>query len=418
VEAHRAPDDEIDAALDAVLSPGQDIVVGQGNGIPSRLVAALARHREQLNGSRLLVGWLLVDELPRLPGTEITTFFPSGPLATRAGMERHRAAYVRRSLNELAVGLGPAGSLPVDVVLAQATMPRDGRSSFGVTVDYALPAARRASATVLECGEAVPWTGPRTTIEVDGERVRACAVDAAPIPTAPAAGGGASPMARELLRWIPDGATLELGLGKWAGDLLAGLRDRRGLRIHTGLAGDWLFELEAAGSLDPQAPVIATDAAGGTDFYAALERSDRIALRPASFTHDQRLLSSLPCLRAINSVLEVDLQGRVNTEFGTAGRLGGVAGLRDFAGGAAANPDGLSIIALPSSSRGRSRIVASLDESRAAFAADLVEVVVTEQGSADLRGLGPAERARALVAVAAPEHRPALLEAATEVEML
>jgi acetyl-CoA hydrolase len=417
VGSHRAPREEIDAALDAVLTPGQDIVVGQGNGVPSRLLAALARHRERLHGSRLLVGWLLVDELPRLPGTEVSTFFPSGPLATRAGMEEHRAAYVRRSLNELAVGLGPDGSLPVDVVLAQATMPRDGHSSFGVTVDYVLPAARRATATVLECGEAVPWTGPRTTIEVDGERVRACAVDATPIP-APAPCGGASPMARELLRWIPDGATLELGLGRWAGELLAGLRDRRGLRIHTGLAGDWLFELEAAGSLDPRAPVIATDAAGSTDFYAALEESDRIDLRPASFTHDRRLLASLPCLRAINSVLEVDLRGRVNTEFGTAGRLGGVAGLRDFAGGAAANPDGLSIIALPSSSRGRSRIVAELDESRAALAADLVEVVVTEQGSADLRGLGPAERARALIAVAAPEHRPALLEAAAEVEML
>lgn len=398
-------------ALAAVLEPGQDVVVGQGYGAPRSLIRALADHRERLAGSRVFVG-LLLEDFPELPETEIRTFFPSGPFGSEQAMVRHEVRYVRQSLYELASGLR-RGAIPVDVALGQATPARDGRHSLGVTVDYMGPAVDRAGVAVLEVGEGVPWSGAASSTEAD-ERVVAVPCDARPRTAEPSPPERDDALAREIARWIPDGATLELGMGRWVAALVARLAQRRGLRIHTGLLGDWLLDLDHAAALDHCAPVVATAAAGTSDFYRWLERASLVELAPADATHEPELLRGLPSFRAVNSALEVDLLGRANSEVGPRGRRGGIGGLKDFATGAARNPDGLSILALPSTAGEHSRIVPLLDEAHVSLPAHAVDVVVTEYGSADLRERGEPERVLALLDVAAPAHRRALEQAARE----
>lgn len=404
---------DLDDALAAVLVPGQRIVIGQSSAAPTYLMHALPRHAERLRGSSLLVGMVPPGFL-RLPGTEVITFFPSGPLGTRDRLDAWPGRYLRKSLYQVSAGIRD-GSIPVDVLLAQATPPRGDRCSLGLGVDFVAPAAERAGAVVLEIRRGLPWTGPRSEVAVSDGMLLVESPDP-PATFLPPSASGDGRLGVNLSRWIPDGATLELGMGRWAAQLTAQLRTRRGLRLHTGLLGDWILELEASRSLDPQAPVRATAAGGSAALLRVLDDHERFRLAPAYETHSSQLMSALPAFRAINSVLEVDLAGNANSEASPDGRLGGLGGLPDFAWGASGNPDGLSILALNSVARGQSRIVPRL-RGPVSLTASAVDVVVTEQGSADLRNRSAGERARALIAVAAPEHRRALNEAAQALDL-
>lgn len=406
-------------ALALVLEPGQDIVIGQAYGTPWSLIEALPAHRKRLHGSRIFVGMLVGDAFPELPGTAISTFFPSGPLGSEEALRRHDVHYTRQSVHDLARGFR-TGSLPVDVVLAQATPEHGGRHSLGVSVDYLAPAIARAERTVLEVDPTVPWTGVTSTIEADEHRVIGVETGCRPIvvPPPPPASARDDRIGDHVDAWIPDGATLQLGLGKWVGRLAARLEGRRNLRIHTGLVGDWLMALDRAGALDPSAPIFATNAGGSPAFYEWLDGRPQVRLAPGDFTHDVDRLRRLPAFRAVNSALEVDLLGQANSEIGHGGRRGGIGGLHDFATGAARNEDGLSILVLPSTTAGVSRIVPALDGERASLPPDAVDVVITEHGSADLRERSAPERARALLRVAAPEHRDELERSARQLELL
>jgi acyl-CoA hydrolase len=397
-------DSSIDDALSRILRPGQDIVVGQAWGTPRALVEALPGHLDLLEGSRIFFG-MLVDEVPVLPGVAVETFFPSGPLGTEAGLELHGATYTRGSLFEIAAAFR-TGARPVDVVLAQASRARGGACSLGVTIDFAHAAAASAEHVVLESGAGVPWTGPQTTI--DSDRAVALDVSSSPLTLRRSVSRSEEGVAANVAAWIPDGSTLQLGMAGWLDPLAAMLRERRGLRVHTGLVSDWILTLDSAGALDGTAIVTATGAAGTAEFYSWLDGAGRAHLAPADVTHSPETLRSLPLLRAVNSVFEVDLHGNANCERTAGGRRGGVAGLQDFASAAASADDGLSIIALSSTARDRSRIVPALPADAVSLPGQHVDLVVTEHGTADLRGRSPEERARALAAVAAPGHRAGL----------
>ena len=152
---------------------------------------------------------------------------------------------------------------------------------------------------------------------------------------------------------------------------------------------------------------------GGPALYAYATRNPRLAVRHPRFTHAPDELASLSRFIAINAAIEVDLSGSVNAETVGAAYVGGLGGLPDFAVGAKRSNGGLSIIALPSTARRGtlSRIVPRL-AGAASIDASLVDLVITEWGVATLRGATPDERARRLIAIAHPEWRERLADAA------
>jgi acetyl-CoA hydrolase len=138
-----------------------------------------------------------------------------------------------------------------------------------------------------------------------------------------------------------------------------------------------------------------------------------LQLRSVSYTHDPAVVGALSNFVCVNSALEVDIFGQGNSEVAGGRYVGGVGGAVDYLRAAVVAPGGRAIIALPATaSRGRSRIVPRV--ARVSAAAADVDVVVTEFGAADLRGVTASERARRLIAVAAPEHREDLTKAAAE----
>ena len=147
------------------------------------------------------------------------------------------------------------------------------------------------------------------------------------------------------------------------------------------------------------------------DFAAQLRG---LFLTDITQTHDPARLATIPGFVAVNGAVEVDLFGQVNAER-TGGTLqAGAGGLPAFAQGALASPGGRLLICLPATAKGGSvsRIVPTLDrQSLVTLPRHLADVVVTEHGVAELRGLSIGARAEALIAIAAPEHRPALAAA-------
>ena len=175
------------------------------------------------------------------------------------------------------------------------------------------------------------------------------------------------------------------------------------MRIRSGLVTDALVRLDRRGLLLDRAE--ATYAWGGDDL-AALSAAGRLRLVPSDQSHDIDRLAAFDQFTAVNSALEVGLDGAVNVEVLDGRPVSGIGGHADFCAAASRSAGGLSIVALTATRRGRSAIVPTVE--KVSTPAAHVHLVVTENGVADLRGADAAERQRRLIAIAAPEFREQL----------
>ncbi len=177
----------------------------------------------------------------------------------------------------------------------------------------------------------------------------------------------------------------------------------RPVAVHTGLATDALVTLAERGLL--RGPARAAYVWGGAAL-CAMATGGQVRLVGTSETHDPAVLASIRRLVAVNTALQVGLDGTVNVERVGGRVVAGIGGHADFCAGASRSEGGLSIVVLASQHRGRSSIVPRVEV--ASTPRCDVDVIVTEHGVADLRGLDDVERARRVLAVAAPEHQEAL----------
>jgi hypothetical protein len=206
---------------------------------------------------------------------------------------------------------------------------------------------------------------------------------------------------------IPDGATLQTGLGKVPDAVLRALKHHRGLRLHTGLIGDGALELVRSGAMAEGPSALVGVAIGSPTLYAGLD-DPHFQFRPVTITHDPATLAAIPRFVTINSAMEVDLYGQIHAEASSRGFMSGPGGGGDYARGSRA-AGGLRIIALPSEAGGVGRIVpAGNGHGPVSLSRFDVDVIVTEHGAADLRNLGHEARAQALIGIAAPHTRETL----------
>jgi len=215
-------------------------------------------------------------------------------------------------------------------------------------------------------------------------------------------------IAKRIAALVPNGATLQTGLGKIPDAVLRALRGHRDLRMHTGLIGDGALELVRSAAMAPGRSALVGVAIGSPALYAGLDHP-HFQFQPVSVTHDPAILAGIDCLVTINSAMEVDLYGQVHAEASSRGFMSGPGGAGDYARAARAGGRSLRIIALPAQAGPLSRIVpAGAGHGPVSLSRFDVDIVVTEHGAADLRNLGHEARAQALVAIAAPVHRESL----------
>ncbi len=303
-------------------------------------------------------------------------------------------------------------SIQIDAALFMVSPPdEEGNCSFGPAVDFLAELWPRVPIRIAHINPSMPRTRGHKGIPFS--EITAFVEGDQPFDTPAETGEDAvaNAIAQHIAPYIGDGATLQMGIGKVPGAVLKALTGRRNLRFHSGLIVDEVVDLDEAGALAPGASVVAGVAIGSERLYRAIE-SERYQFQPVSVTHSAHIIGAIPDFISINSALEVDLLGQVYSELGPKGLLSGPGGASDYGRAARLSEGGLRIIALASSAaKGAiSRIVAPGGGAGPVSLSRFdVDIIVTEHGAGDLRGLDYGERAAALIALAPSAHRDMLL---------
>lgn len=297
---------------------------------------------------------------------------------------------------------------PVAALFMCAPPDENGNCSFGAEVSFPAALWRDIPVRIAHINPLMPRTPGDPGIPL--REITAFYEGAQPLRTLP---GGEPDAVSKIIaghaaNLVPDGATLQTGLGKLPDAVLAALSSHRNLRLHTGLVGDGVLSLLGSGALASGPSALVGVAIGSQSLYDALDH-EHFQFRSVTMTHDPATLGAIDNLVTINSAMEVDLFGQVFAESSSRGFQSGPGGASDYARGARRSNGGLRIIALPASAKTASRIVApGMGHGPVSLSRFDVDVVITEHGVADLRYRTYQERAAALIAIAAPEHRETL----------
>ncbi|MGX9389468.1 acetyl-CoA hydrolase/transferase family protein [Nitrobacteraceae bacterium UC4446_H13] len=406
--------DDLDYA--SLIRAGDVVVCGQATAEPRTLTETVIAQKDRLPPFSIMVGPLFTNTFApdRTAGIEFLSYGVIGN--ARALAKVGRLEVITSNYSAFSADFA-SGRHRADVVLIQLSSRAPDRGlSASLSNDYVLEAARHARVVIAEINPDAPWTfGAQWPQEIPIHvRVKA---RHRPVELAPGLVDEVSrKIAMHAASLIPDGATLQFGVGKVPDAILSCLSHLRNINIHSGLINDAVVDLIERGVVtnagkDIDAGITITNQLIGTSrLYDFAHNNAAVEVRPASYTHAAGLLARINKLFAINSALQVGLDGSVNSETLNGVTIGAIGGQVDFVRGANASPGGRAIIALPSTSTGQSRIVPRV-ETVTTTRGD-VDAIVTEWGVAELAGCSLRERARRMIAIAAPEHRENLSQSA------
>jgi len=306
------------------------------------------------------------------------------------------------------------------LVLAAASLPdRHGYFSLGLNADYVSSFIGRAR-FFLEANRQMPRTFGRNQVHIS-QVVGWCEADYPLVELEPAAVTEVDrQIADHVAARIPNGATLQVGIGSTPNAILSRLVDHQHLGIHTELISDGVMDLVERGVVTGVAKqlnrtkTVGTFALGSSRLYEFLDENTAFELWPVRYVNDPRVIAQETRFVSINSTIAVDLLGQCASETVAGTYYSSSGGQADFARGAMYSDGGQGFVVLHSTtSRNESKIVAQLDAGDVVTTLkNTVDKVVTEWGVAELRGRSIRERANALIAIAHPDHRDKLTTAA------
>lgn len=373
------------------IRPGDGVVFGQACAEPQTLVEALVAQRAAFSGATLFMGvnWSGTVKPEHADHLRLAAYCGSGynrRLADAGVLDIHPHPY-----SQLA-SLIRQRTIRADILLLQVSPPNArGEYSLGLAAEYLVPSLEVARTVIAEVNDRVPWThSDRLLKKADFSALLETSREPVNAPYA-APGEQELAIARHAQPFIPEGATLETGLGALPDAVLRLLGDRKDLRLHSGSVGDAVVDLMSKGAM--------RQADGGTlmgtrKLFDFARDNPALRVRSIEYTHHPRVLAGIERFVALNSAIEVDLTGQVNAEVANGSYLGAVGGALDFIRAANHSPGGVSLILLPST-----RIVEKL-QGPVATPRSEAGVIITERGAADLRGCTLREREKRLRAIA------------------
>ncbi|WGD54287.1 acetyl-CoA hydrolase/transferase C-terminal domain-containing protein [Bradyrhizobium sp. CB1650] len=405
------PGDTAPIDFAGLIQDGDLVVCGQATAEPLTLTEALVAQAAQLPRFRMLVGPVFSETFSACAPN--VSFLSYGVIGNARRLAKAgRLDVIPSNYSDFCADFA-ACRHRADMVLVQLAEAADGRLSASLSNDYVIDAARRARLVIAEINPDAPFSFGAEWPEDVPIHVRVAARRApVELPSAPL-DDVSRRIAAHAAGLIADGSTLQFGVGRTPDAILSSLSHARNLGIHSGLINDAVVDLIERGAVTNAAKgidagiTVTNQVIGTARLYRFVHQNRAVAVRPTSYTHAQSVLARINRLVAINSALQVGLDGAVNSETLNGISIGAIGGQLDFVRGANASSAGRAIIALPAAAPdGSSRIVAHV-ETVTTPRAD-VDAIVTEWGVAELRGCGLAERARRMIAIAAPEHRDAL----------
>ncbi len=338
-------------------------------------------------------------------------------LHTEGAVNEGRAEFVPVFLSDVP-HLFSGGLIPLDAVLCNVSPPdAHGYCSLGTSVEGMQAAIRSAGLVIAQVNAAMPRTLGESFVHVD-DIDYGVEVDIPPYLYPPPEIGEVERRIGEFAAdLVPDGATLQMGIGAIPTAVALSLRDKKDLGIHTEMMTDCVVELVEAGVVTGMAKernrgkILCTFMMGTQKLYRFAHDNPMVEMRACDFTNDTHVIRGFRRMTAINSAISIDLTGQVCADSIGWHLYSGVGGQMDFIRGAALAPEGRAIIALPSTAAdGRvSRITPFLAEGSGVVTTRAhVRTVVTEWGVAELHGKSIRERAQELIAIAHPDFRDEL----------
>ncbi len=402
------------------IGPGTQIIVPLGNGEPVAVMdaidAAAASGDPRIDEVRVQQMHAIHDH-PYLHGV----------YGTRLKHISYFLSHVtRQHFANGTIGLVPAHFSEVyalmrmrtddPLVIAAASPPdRHGYFSLGVSADYTSSFIGRGR-FFLEVTDQMPRTFGRNQIHVS-QVVGWCRTDRPLVEVMPAAPGETDHRIATLVaERIPNGATIQTGIGAIPNAIMASLTNHKDLGVHTELVSDGVVDLMESGVVNGvrkrlnRTKVVGTFALGTKRLHEFLHENTAIELHAVRYVNDPRIIANERNFVSVNATLTVDFLGQCASETIGGQYYSSSGGQNDFARGAAYSEGGQGFVVLHSTtSRGASRIVPQLAAGDVVTTPkNTVDKVVTEWGVAELRGRSIRERTRGLIAVAHPEHRDEL----------
>jgi acyl-CoA hydrolase len=408
------------SAAEAVLDHvggSSDLIVPLANGEPRTLIETVDAHAGGLTSVRVHQMHALHDH-PYLHGAygdrlRHVSYFLSP--VTRAAFAAGTCDLVPAHFSEMPLMLQRHTTRPL--VLAAASPPdRHGYVSLGTNADY----TARFIGTLpffIEVNPNMPRTFGENTLHLN-QVVGYTEADYPLVEIPPPPSSARDRVIAALVaERIPDGATIQAGIGAIPNAILALLHDRRDLGLHTELFSDGVMDLFESGALTGTRKVtrpgkqVATFALGTRRLYDFLHDNAAVELLPVDWVNDPRVIGREHCFVSINATIEVDLLGQCNSEMIAGRYYSGSGGQTDFARGAMFSEHGMGFVVLHSTTGDEavSRIVSQLcPGAPVTTMKNTVDHVVTEYGVAELRGRSIARRAEALIGIAHPKFRDSL----------
>lgn len=341
----------------------------------------------------------------------------------RKHVQSGRANYVPMFLSEIPLAFRN-GIIPLDVALIQVSPPnKHGFCSLGVSVDITYAAIHSAKTVIAQVNPNVPKTMGDGVIHISK-------IDAIVEVDEPLFEHNPKPLTDVELRigehianLIEDGSTLQTGIGAIPDAALKALTNHKDLGMHTEMFSDGVIDLIEKGVLNNKKKaiyaekVVAGFCMGSRRLYDYLDDNPIFEFLDTAFVNDTKWIRQNPKVIAINSALEIDLNGQICADSIGTKQYSGVGGQMDFIRGASLSEGGKPIIALPSATRfGKSKIVPILTPGASVVTTRAhVHWIVTEYGAVNLYGKSLKDRAKALISIAHPDHRDELEREAFEI---
>ncbi|MHB0969749.1 MAG: acetyl-CoA hydrolase/transferase family protein [Thermoanaerobaculia bacterium] len=401
-----------------IIKSGTSVFIHGAAATPTSLLDAMVE-RNDLEHIRLfhihLEGRIRFAE-PEFADRFRSTSFFTGP-ALRKPIEEGRADFTPVFLSDIP-RLFASGRVPIDVAIIQVSPPdKHGYCTLGTSIDTALHAARAAKFIIAEINEQMPRTRgntllPLSRIDAFIHTNRPLPAHDRPVPTPEEAAIG-----DHIAQLVPDGATLQMGIGAIPDAALARMFGKHDLGIHTEMFSDGVIDLVEAGVVTNmrknvhRGRITTSFAVGSKHLFDFCDDNPFVEFYPCDHTNDTAVIRRNDNVVAINSAIEVDLSGQVVSDSFGHRIYSGIGGQMDFIRGAALSDGGIPIIALPSTAaKGTvSRITPTLKPGAGVVTSrGHVHYVVTEYGAVNLWGCNLQQRADLLISVAHPDFRAEL----------
>lgn len=413
----------------SVIDSGNRLYIGGGAGVPVALTQGLTECAPRLKDVEL-THILTFAEAPYVAPEYQDSFRVNALFIghnVRRAVQDGRADFTPIFLSEIP-NLFRNGILPLDVALISVSPPDDhGFCSFGVEVGTTKPAAESARIIIAEVNRQMPRTLGDSFIHVS--RLNHIIEVDTPIPEAPQGGNSDDHLqiGQNIAQLIPNGATLQMGIGSIPDAVLQSLTHHKDLGIHTELFSDGVINLVEQGIISCSkknfhpGKIIAGFLFGTKQLYEFIHNNPLIELHPTDYVNDPFNIAQNDKMVAINSAIQVDLTGQVCADSIGPRFYSGVGGQIDFIRGAARSKGGLPIIACPSTAQdGKiSRIVPMLNEGAGVVTTrNDVHYIITEFGVAHLYGKSIRQRVYELINISHPKFRDELKHQAKELDFI